>query len=253
MLELMDIQTALKLSPDDWRTMLTMIRYYARRNDNKMALTLSESAYKKHKNNSVLGLQYAIALINTNQYATSLKTLEGMNILPFEGASEGKIVYEQASLFLSLDLVTKKRYKEAIKMIGKSKEWPENLGVGKPFIVDTRIQDYLNIFCLEKLNQKDDAEVLKKSILDFTSQHNTPSFSTLLALKLLNENGEADVADNIVRRLDESSNPVMLWVAATYKNDEPKIREIEKGFLTNINFLIMKRLIEVTDLMIKHP
>jgi tetratricopeptide (TPR) repeat protein len=243
--DLQDLNTAQALAPDDWRTAYMLIRYYNRNKDYKMALSLSASAYKKHKDNSVLGLQYSIALINNNQYAAGIKILEGMNILPFEGASEGKIVYEQACLFLSLDLVNKKRYKEAIKMIEKSKEWPENLGVGKPYVADTRIQDYLNIICLERLNQKDDIETFKQSILDYTRQHNAPSFNTLLALKILNEIGEADVADNIVRRLEESSNPVMLWVAATYRNDEPTIRETEKEFTSNTNFMIMKRLLEV--------
>ena len=167
---LLDLNTAQSLTPDDWRTMNMLIRYYNGEEGLQMSLSLASTAYKKHKDNSVLGLQYSIALINNKQYAAGIKILEGMNILPFEGASEGKIVYDQACLFLSLDLVSNKRYNEAIKMIEKSKEWPENLGVGKPYVVDTRIQDYINIICLEKLNKKDDTEILKKSILDYSSQ-----------------------------------------------------------------------------------
>ena len=91
--------------------------------------------------------------MNNGQYANSLKTLEGMTILPFEGSSQGRVVFEQACLFLSIDLIQKKRYGEAIKMIEKSKEWPEKLGVGKPYEFDTRMQDYLLIYCLKKLNR----------------------------------------------------------------------------------------------------
>lgn len=245
--ELQDLNNAQTLAPDDWRTMNMLIRYYNGRKDYKMALSIASSAYKKHKDNSVLGLQYSMALINNNQYAAGIKVLEGMNILPFEGASEGRIVYEQACLFLSLDLVSKKRYNEAIKMIEKSKEWPENLGVGKPYIVDTRIQDYLKIVCLEKMNKKEGTEVLKKSILDYSSKHTESSFNTLLALKILNETGEADAADNMVRRLEESPNPVTQWVTAVYNNDESKIRDIGKEFTSNANFRIMTRLLEVTN------
>jgi tetratricopeptide (TPR) repeat protein len=122
--ELADLQTAQKLTPDDWRTMLRLINYYSDRKDFKMALTLSTAAYKLHKDNFALGLQYAIALINNGQYASSLKTLQTMNVVPSEGAREGKVVFEQASLFLAMDLITKKKYGEAVKMIEKSKEWP---------------------------------------------------------------------------------------------------------------------------------
>ncbi|HAZ02860.1 MAG: hypothetical protein A2W90_17105 [Bacteroidetes bacterium GWF2_42_66] len=151
--ELVDLQTAQKLVPDDWRTLNKLIEYYEVRRDHQMALTLSSTAYKKHKNNFTLGLQYATALMNNGQYANSLKTLEGMTILPFEGSSQGRVVFEQACLFLSIDLIQKKRYGEAIKMIEKSKEWPEKLGVGKPYEFDTRMQDYLLIYCLKKLNR----------------------------------------------------------------------------------------------------
>jgi len=47
-------------------------------------------------------------------------------------------------------------------MIEKSKEWPENLGVGKPYKPDIRIQDRLEAFCLEKLNRKTEADSLRK-------------------------------------------------------------------------------------------
>ena len=166
--ELQDLQTAQKLTPDDWRTESGLSDYYEARNDYKMTLSLSSAAYKKHKDNPNIGTQYVIALINNKQYANSLKLLESMNILPFEGASEGKVVYDQACLFLSMDLIKEKKYANAIKMIDKSKQWPENLGVGKPYDVDTRIQDYLNVYCLEKMNKTSETAGLKKSIVDYT-------------------------------------------------------------------------------------
>ena len=66
-----------------------------------------------------------------------------------------------------MDLIKSKKYAEAIKMIEKSKEWPERLGVGKPYDVDTRIQDYLNIYCLEKMKKGNETADLRKSVIDF--------------------------------------------------------------------------------------
>ena len=167
--ELSDLQTAQKLAPDDWRTYHKLIDYYNARQNYQMTLTLSTEAVKKHKDNPDIGVQYAIALINNGQYSKSLKALEGMNILPSEGARLGKVVFEQASLFLAMDLIKNKKYGDAIKMIEKSKEWPEKLGVGKPYDVDIRIQDYLNVYCLEKMKKSGETAGLKKSIVDYTN------------------------------------------------------------------------------------
>ena len=211
-----------------------------------MTLTLATEAVKKHKDNPDIGVQYAIALINNGQYAKSLKTLEGMNILPSEGARLGKVVFEQASLFLAMDLIKNKKYGDAVKMIEKSKGWPENLGVGKPYEVDTRIQDYLNVNCLEKMKKPGETAVLRKSIIDYTSQNQYPSFSNILAVETLRAQGEKTAAENMVKKMEDSNNPVQRWVVATAKNDQAAIGKLEKEFATNTNFLIIKKVLEVT-------
>jgi hypothetical protein len=246
--ELRDLQSAQHLAPDDWRTVYRLINYYDARQNYQMSLSLSTEAFKKHQENSDIGVQHAIALINNRQYAKSLKTLEGMNILPSEGSRQGKIIFEQACLFLSLDLIKNKKYTEAMRMIEKSKEWPEYLGVGKPYDVETRIQDYLDIFCLEKLKRPNETEVLRKSIIDFTNQDTSPSFNNILALKLLKEKGETETANTIVQKIEKSGspgNPVNQWVIANYKNDQTKINDLEKGFAGNNYFLIAKKISEL--------
>ncbi len=249
--ELMDLQTAQKLAPDDWRPVNRLIEYYENHQDNQMALNLSTAAYKKHKDNFTLGLQYAIALINDGQYASSLKALEKMNILPFEGASQGKVVFEQACLFLSMDMIKNKKYSEAIKMIEKSKEWPENLGVGKPFEVDTRTQDYLQIFCLDKLNRSNETASLRESILNYTNQYYMmPSFNNILGIKLLNQKGEKELSNSLIQKIENStrsSNSVQQWVIASGKNDQATMIDLEKDFLKNNSFLLIKKLIEITN------
>jgi hypothetical protein len=212
-----------------------------------MALTIATTAYKKHKENPDIGIKYAIALINNGQYATGLKTMEGMHILPSEGARQGKILFEQACLFLAMDQIKSKKYNDAIKMIEKSKEWPENLGVGKPYDVDVRIQDYLNIFCLQKMNRTGDADPLRKSIIDYTNQNmGSPSFSNVLAIKLLKEKGETAAANDMIKKFEASKNPVQKWVVATVNNDQTTANNLEKDFVKNPNYMIIKKLIEVT-------
>ena len=245
--ELMDLQTAQKLAPDDWRTANRLTAYYERHQNNQMALNISSAAYQKHKDNFTIGLQYATTLLNNGQYANCIKTLEATHILPPEGTRQGKIIYEQACLYLAMDLTRNKKYGEAIKEIEKSKEWPENLGVGKPYDVDIRIQDYLKIFCLEKMNRSKEAEALGNSIVEYTNKNPlSPSFSNILAIRILKERGESEAANTLVQKIDNSANSVQKWVVATSLNDQATISDLEKTFSKNTDFMILKKLIEVT-------
>ncbi len=244
---LSDLESARKLAPDDWRTMGKLIDYYEKNHDYPKELDLATIAYKKHKDNQIIGIKYVIALINNRQYAKSVKTLGGMNILPNEGASLGKVVFEQANLFLSMDLIEQKKYGEAIKMIEKSKEWPENLGVGQPYNVDTRIQDYLNVYCLEKLRKSGETTGLKKSIIDYAGKYEYPSFNDILSIKTVNASGDIAAVEAIVKKIQDSDNPVQMWVVATAKNDQKAIAGLEKELAANTSFLIIKRVLEVTS------
>ncbi len=240
---LADLQSAQKLAPEDLRASGELIDYYDSRNEHRMTLALATAAYKKHKDSQVIGLKYVRALISNGEYAKSLKILDGMNILPNEGASQGKVVFEQANLFLAMELIRNGKYTEAIKMIDKSKEWPENLGVGKPYDVDIRIQDYLKIFCLDKLSRKSEAAVLQKSVIDYTNQHMAPSFSNILAIKLLEINGEDEAANVLIQKMGNSDDPIQKWVVATSKKDLSAISDLEIGFSKNTSFLIVKKLL----------
>jgi predicted Zn-dependent protease len=244
--ELKDLLTAKSLGTDDWRTWNKLIEYYDKASDYPMALSVSKEALKKFKNNYTIALQYAEALLNNGQYSGCIKILEGINILPFEGSSQGKVVFEQAYLLLAMDLIQNKKYAEAITKLEKSKEWPENLGAGKPYDPDTRMQDYLEIYCLEKLNRVNEAASLRVSLLGYTDKHYmSPSFNNILALRILREKGENEAADKLIQKIEDSQqkeNPVHQWVIANYKNDNASSGELEKGFTENRYFLILKKL-----------
>ncbi|MBI5010895.1 MAG: DUF5107 domain-containing protein [Bacteroidia bacterium] len=243
---LADLQMAAKLAPNDWRSANKLIQYYSEKKDYKTMLTLTTAAYKKFKGTQAIEVQHVLALINNGQYANSLKLLDAMTILPGEGAQEGKVIYEQASLLMSMDLIAKKKYADAIKMIDKSREYPEHLGVGKPYVVDTRIQDYLNIYCLDKLNRKSETEPLKKSISEFKGRRRGPSYSNILTINVLNDMGDKEAADEMIKKMSESNIPAQKWVAAVAKKDQAAVAEIEKGVGSDVNLQIIKKVLEVT-------
>jgi predicted Zn-dependent protease len=244
-----DLESAQRLGPGDWRTANRLIKYYESHQDNQKALALSTSAYKQFKGNFVLGLQYATELLNNGQYAACTKALEEMNILPSEGSSQGKLVYEQAYLLQALDLIKNKKYADALKKLNKSREWPETLGVGKPYEPDERIQNYLSAYCLKKLNRAKEAAAMQDAVVAFTDKQFTGrSPNNLLALLVYREKGETDAANKLLQKLSESAGPhnrVQRWITAVYKNDAAAGKQLE-GELGDNNYLkIIKKVAEL--------
>ena len=139
---------------------------------------------------------------------------------------------------------------ETMKMIEKSKEWPENLGVGKLYEFDTRMQDYLLIYCLKKLNRAGETAVLQNSIIDYTNRYYaTPSLNHILAIRILEEKGETKVADTFIQKMGESTqqNSVQQWVIANYKGDQAGMDNLEKEFVNHNYFMILKKLTEIKN------
>ena len=61
-------------------------------------------------------------------------------------------MYEWALLEKSIQLIRSKQLTKARKIINKSREWPKNLGIGKPYETDERIQDILIDYINNPLN-----------------------------------------------------------------------------------------------------
>jgi tetratricopeptide (TPR) repeat protein len=249
-LELMDLQMAQRLAPDEWRTYSRLIDYYENKQDYALALTVSTEATRKFRDNSTLALQYATALLNRGEFATCIKTLERMHIIPFEGSSEGKVIFELAYLNQASALIKDGKYREAMGKLEKSKEWPENLGVGMPYEPDNRIQDYLEACCMKKLNFASEATELQLGVVEYTKGHYAdPSFNNLLALSILEASGEKENADALIRQISNSAtstHPVQQWVVAYFNKNSEVCHNLEINFEQNRYFSLVK---EIYDYM----
>jgi predicted Zn-dependent protease len=248
--ELIDLQSAQRLDPADWRAWNKLIEYYLNSEDSKTALSLSTEATAKFKGNFNLALQYARAQLNNGLYKECIKTLGNMKILPFEGSVQGKYVYEQSYLLLANDLMQKGKYKDALVSLEKSKEWPEHLGVGAPFEPDNRMQNYMESICNDKLGRANVAKELQNAVLDFTKTHYSdgrPNFNNIFALEILKQRGETEAANLLIQQIkesDQSINPFQQWVVAWFTGDTNKCIELEKELDRNIYFTITKSIIK---------
>ena len=90
-------------------------------------------------------------------------------MIPFEGATYGHELYRESKLMQAIQQMEKKNCRSAQTLISQAKQWPENLGVGKPYEenIDDRLEDWISYLCYT--NQKDHvkAEAMLHDIIAF--------------------------------------------------------------------------------------
>ena len=118
---LADLNKAQQLNSKDWRTWRARIDYFNNRNDLATSLETAEKAMQLFPDNYAIGMDYVQVLNQSKKYATSIKILKQLNVLPFEGASQGRKLYENAHHGQALDLIHTKNYKKAISILKQAK------------------------------------------------------------------------------------------------------------------------------------
>jgi tetratricopeptide (TPR) repeat protein len=238
-----DFSTAVKINPGEWRTWHFLINFLRSNGAFTNELENSRAAYSRFPGNPVIGTDFAKALLNNGRYDECIKVLGKVKILPQEGAHEGHDIFELANLTLAVDLAEKGKFRDAIKYLDNSREWPENLGAGKPYDPDTRLQDYISGYCYEMLGKQNPADNYYTRIMNFSlnvnDQYQDPA-NLCIANKILTRNGKKAEADLAIGRWKTeqdslfnwkissgSSSPKARWLAALTSGDETRARELE--------------------------
>jgi tetratricopeptide (TPR) repeat protein len=136
------------------------------------ALIISRKYKKEHTgNNYIMDMLLAKTLLLNKQYKSCDSLLSLMDIIPFEGATDGRGLYWEAKMMQALQAMKNGKYKIAVSFIKQAGEWPENLGVGKPFDadIDSRLEQFFLYKCLLQLKQKDAANEQLDKIIAFKS------------------------------------------------------------------------------------
>ena len=128
-----DYNKAVSLDKADWRYGKYLSEFMLSQKQDKQALEVAEPYFKRNPQNYIIGMLYIRCLVANNQYEQAEKILSKLNILPYEGAKGGHLLYEKIKLMLALQLLQEKKYKAALLKVSESEEWPEHLGEGKPY------------------------------------------------------------------------------------------------------------------------
>lgn len=182
---LQDLQKAVSLNAKEWRFKKLLAEYYLNHQQADKALSITAAFYKANPEHYIMGMLYAKSLMENLQFQQADLVLSKLNIIPFEGATEGRLLYREAKLMQAIAAIKNKRNAAAAKFIGQSRLWPESLGVGKPYDadIDTRLEDWMEYLSVKDKNSAAAKNLLKK-ITDFEPKvdNTVPNFIASNAL-----------------------------------------------------------------------
>lgn len=213
-----------------WRTGFALIHYYIAGNQWPEAADVGRKYWKKYPSNYYIGLKYAKALCETARYQTCISVLNKLEVLPNEGAYAGRAVYRAANLYQAMEHLKRKNYKQVLRYVNASKEWPENLGVGKPYeeMIDHRLEEYLEARAEAGLGNRAKAEECLSSVAAYRPAQAAFGSGNLLTAFALRESGKLSEADRMVESWKSgfSENGIARWCVAVYRGEMEKAAAI---------------------------
>lgn len=230
--QLADIKKAENIEAS-WRVGQALLNHYTEwKNWNKVVET-GKKYNKKYPDNYYIGLKYAKGLCETGQYAACISLLNKLTVLPNEGASAGRDVYRTANMYQAMELLNKKKYDAVLKSVEASKQWPENLGVGKPYDdqIDNTVENYLEAEAYYGKGDKAKAAPLYEKVAAINASTDNFSSRDLLKAISLKKTGKTSEADALAKSWNErfADNKAARLCTAAYNNDTAQVNELLKG------------------------
>lgn len=224
---LKDLKSAAQHAPEDWRTASNLSKYYEEMEDWPQALQIAQNGYGNHPENYYLGIQAAKFLKRNNRFDEGIALMNKMTVLPNEGASDGRNIWRETHLLCALSHMKTADWLKASQHITYARTWPENLGVGKPYHVDERLEDYMLLICQKEFNKGARLDELNDQIANYRSQdHDTPYHSAdFITVLLLKEAGAIKTANQLMvnwQKQDPDSLPLK-WAKAYFNEDSNEI------------------------------
>ena len=229
-----DLKRAMKLDKEQWRYPELLTQYYIRKEDFTAAEAVVEPFYIAHSSNYILGMLYAKTLLLNKQYAKADALLTSLDIIPFEGATDGRRLYHETKLMQAVAEINANRFKNALVFIRAAGKWPENLGVGKPYseYIDDRLENWMSYLCYHFIGDKVKAQQALTNIIRFAPKtENTVSnylpASTLVTAWALDKLNKREKA---IRLLDQwvqqnPANKTAAWCKQVFENPRTAVPE----------------------------
>ena len=159
---LADLKRAAELEPREWRLGKALAERHVRDGSYVPALEVAQRYTIAFPENYILGMLHARTLLLNARVGEAAAVLDRLNVLPFEGSTDGRTLYREAQLLLGAEAFRAGDIDAAARRVAAAREWPEHLGAGKPYPedVDERVEDWMAAQCLERAGKTAEARAL---------------------------------------------------------------------------------------------
>jgi tetratricopeptide (TPR) repeat protein len=166
-----DLLHAAALEPAEWRYGKLLAERYLEDRAADKALDVAARYSRQSPGSYILGMLEAKCLLRAGRVEEAAARLGRLDVLPYEGSTEGRALYREAQLLLGAKAWKGGRTADALRYVSAARDWPENLGAGKPYPeeADERLEDWLEALCLDKLGRPADAQRLRDRVAATTA------------------------------------------------------------------------------------
>lgn len=233
---------AIELDSSNWRYGKLLTLHLMETGEFKKALTIIQGWQSRFQSNDAIYSLTVKCLILNRQYKRAYDLLGKKTFLPNEGATENRQFYRESLLMLAMESIQSKHFRQALLYLKQVKQWPENLGVGKPYDddIDYRLEQLLEAICLDKQNRKADAGKAYNLVSRMqTSILSINLLANALALKMIGLNDEGV---SLLESWENQSPEKTLaeWCLAKYAN-----KEYAGSIVDSDNIRLYSRLMEI--------
>jgi tetratricopeptide (TPR) repeat protein len=226
-----DLEKAAEHAPGEWRTAFDLAKYFSEHQDWARATLIAENAADLHPDNYYLGLQLAKCYMQTQNFEKGITLMQHIHVLPNEGASEGRNSWRETHLLTALSAIDKQDRPMAVYHIDEARKWPENMGIGKPYHVDERLEDFMQLICLDEADQTKAQELIRR-ITGYRKNYPESPYGSadFISMVLLRASGEhqaaALIADNWQKQAPDEL--ALQWAVACLQGNQKEIEQLSQ-------------------------
>lgn len=166
-----DFRRAVEIGRKTWRPWHYLIRFYLESGRWSEALPVAEEAGRLFPEEMSIQADLVETLIQNGRFQKAADILDKTTFLPSEGATKIHRLFVKCHLFLGLEKIKKRNFRQAIRHFQRAKTYPEHLGTGQPYEPDWRLQDLMLGLCYQKLGEKELARRHFQKVKEYTLKH----------------------------------------------------------------------------------
>jgi tetratricopeptide (TPR) repeat protein len=226
------IKKEYETTPKNWRFALSYSKALDKKGETKNAISVLEKAYKESPENYSIGMQLTESWVKINQFEKAIQLLNNLTVLPFEHDTGARTIYTKAYIGAALNALINRQWDGAAALLSTSLEWPERLGVGKPFDAEERINNFLLAFVREMKNE--DSNEYYTNVIDYSKKHIAKGgVNCILGLYAIEMKEGKEAAKIYAQQLEGSVPNSEIEKVLSFYNNNP-IQKLDVTFLKQL-------------------